>query len=699
MKKLLLLFASGMIALTAVCETKTDILKVSDASFAGSSSYQNFTLTTTTSGAEYAGNALSTNSDNFQFNKTSSGIYVTKSAGTLVSVKYVFDASRTAPTKGLTLYASNAVYSSLPSSGEIQTGISSTNTYTFNNDGYIAFALKGGGNAAYLSQIEVTWDVPSSSSDDLGEIIVKYGDVVIENQYENSTVTPIDIPVGTELSVSSTNATLIQIQTTSYTPVESSTATFSLNDLGETSVTIVSSRYDQDPQTKTFYFVANVFKPEAGDIVGTYGADNTPIAADDEISVAQGTEFTFTSANATKIGIEAMDENSVVYELASADGETVTWTADRLMDRWFISVTSKLGEENGKTMDFTLTVTEPVEPEHEIWTLVTSVDDLVEGGKYIIANNEGTYGMSNTNEGNYRPATMVTVTEKNLLDPSDAVLRLTLEKDGEDYLWKTINYTNTAGEILADDKQVYLNASSGSSSNTLYATNPQSGNENRRNTSVTFEEEGNVLITFVNVQYSDTENRRIFYNGSTNPTRFSTYKETHKSMGKVKLYKLLEPEMPVFDQIEDDASIVSVKSTKGDLHVWTLEYDKDGNLVKDNGEDVTASVLAKAPAADDNTWTNRVADENVAYNIDVPTTEGNYLTIRAKSVLNGIHSDELVKYVDASGNVISGIEAVAADDTNAPVEYFNLQGMRVNADQPGLYIRRQGSKVEKVSIR
>ena len=48
----------------------------------------------------------------------------------------------------------------------------------------------------------------------------------------------------------------------------------------------------------------------------------------------------------------------------------------------------------------------------------------------------------------------------------------------------------------------------------------------------------------------------------------------------------------------------------------------------------------------------------------------------------------------------SGIADIEADG-NAPVEYFNLQGMPVNADNltPGIYIRRQGSNVTKIQIR
>jgi hypothetical protein len=42
-----------------------------------------------------------------------------------------------------------------------------------------------------------------------------------------------------------------------------------------------------------------------------------------------------------------------------------------------------------------------------------------------------------------------------------------------------------------------------------------------------------------------------------------------------------------------------------------------------------------------------------------------------------------------------------ADNENAPVEYFNLNGVQVNGNNlsNGLYIRRQGSKVEKVVIK
>ncbi len=56
-----------------------------------------------------------------------------------------------------------------------------------------------------------------------------------------------------------------------------------------------------------------------------------------------------------------------------------------------------------------------------------------------------------------------------------------------------------------------------------------------------------------------------------------------------------------------------------------------------------------------------------------------------------------VVYVEDE-NATSGIEEVGADE-NAPVEYFNLQGVRVANPEAGIYVRRQGSKVEKVYIK
>lgn len=45
----------------------------------------------------------------------------------------------------------------------------------------------------------------------------------------------------------------------------------------------------------------------------------------------------------------------------------------------------------------------------------------------------------------------------------------------------------------------------------------------------------------------------------------------------------------------------------------------------------------------------------------------------------------------------TGIDSVTIGD-DAPVEYYNLQGVRVDNPAGGLFIRRQGNKAEKVIL-
>jgi hypothetical protein len=47
---------------------------------------------------------------------------------------------------------------------------------------------------------------------------------------------------------------------------------------------------------------------------------------------------------------------------------------------------------------------------------------------------------------------------------------------------------------------------------------------------------------------------------------------------------------------------------------------------------------------------------------------------------------------------VLGIENVAVDE-NAPVEYYNLQGVRVANPQGGIYVKRQGNKATKILVK
>ncbi len=45
-----------------------------------------------------------------------------------------------------------------------------------------------------------------------------------------------------------------------------------------------------------------------------------------------------------------------------------------------------------------------------------------------------------------------------------------------------------------------------------------------------------------------------------------------------------------------------------------------------------------------------------------------------------------------------GVLSVEAADNAAPVEYYNLQGLRVDNPANGIFIRRQGSKAQKIVL-
>ena len=47
----------------------------------------------------------------------------------------------------------------------------------------------------------------------------------------------------------------------------------------------------------------------------------------------------------------------------------------------------------------------------------------------------------------------------------------------------------------------------------------------------------------------------------------------------------------------------------------------------------------------------------------------------------------------------TAVNEIGVDNADAPVEYFNLQGVRVNNPANGLYIRRQGNDVKKVLVK
>lgn len=86
---------------------------------------------------------------------------------------------------------------------------------------------------------------------------------------------------------------------------------------------------------------------------------------------------------------------------------------------------------------------------------------------------------------------------------------------------------------------------------------------------------------------------------------------------------------------------------------------------------------------------------------DVKLTKDSKIKIRnSQSMMNtsGRHAFFLDNLVLAKKNSSSAVSEIAVDE-NAPVEYYNLQGVKVENPANGLYIKVRGSKAEKVFIK
>ena len=113
----------------------------------------------------------------------------------------------------------------------------------------------------------------------------------------------------------------------------------------------------------------------------------------------------------------------------------------------------------------------------------------------------------------------------------------------------------------------------------------------------------------------------------------------------------------------------------------------DGHYVLSENPDAFQTFAKVDSASDENsdTTSNNVVGAHRAY-VNVGNTDVDL-------------EHTLITFNAQIDNVLTGVESVGADASeDAPVEYYNLQGVRVMNPQQGIYIRRQGTKVEKFAL-
>jgi hypothetical protein len=151
----------------------------------------------------------------------------------------------------------------------------------------------------------------------------------------------------------------------------------------------------------------------------------------------------------------------------------------------------------------------------------------------------------------------------------------------------------------------------------------------------------------------------------------------------------------VYDETERNYTLSVSGKLEGTFHV--IGVDKDTNeIVLD---------LYAADAA--NAYGNKTMETGTPYDV-TNTTDGTSFSVYEKGDVSQGHfitgADFTFVYTNTTKTLAlkniakTGVEDIATDTTDAAVEYFNLQGVRVNYSNatPGVYIRRQGNTATKV---
>lgn len=133
--------------------------------------------------------------------------------------------------------------------------------------------------------------------------------------------------------------------------------------------------------------------------------------------------------------------------------------------------------------------------------------------------------------------------------------------------------------------------------------------------------------------------------------------------------------------------------SNADVHQLKLVYNKEagGNLAIDDVVITTSSAGSTVLPEYNEKSTNGATSMRVG---NLPAGKSKF-SYTVKAVNHEGRKSVASNRAEVDLNM-SGVEDITADDANAPVEYYNLQGVRVENPANGVFIRRQGSRVEKV---
>ena len=136
-----------------------------------------------------------------------------------------------------------------------------------------------------------------------------------------------------------------------------------------------------------------------------------------------------------------------------------------------------------------------------------------------------------------------------------------------------------------------------------------------------------------------------------------------------------------------DYKYLAVASSKTQFTIYNVEYDAEGTPYLQVAMTITHGIGTNV---NDIAW-------DLAGNIYICGNSGEWLK---QFALPG-YSSFTTKSPQSQRFIVTSSDMIESANNNAPAEYFNLQGIKVSADNltPGIYIRRTGNKAEKILVK
>lgn len=356
---------------------------------------------------------------------------------------------------------------------------------------------------------------------------------------------------------------------------------------------------------------------------------------------------------------------SISYEssnkaVATCDAETGTVTAVGEGTTIITATSAKTEQYNSASASFTVTVT----PKLELFSRATSV---VSGQKYVlVADGKVTTGAVMINQNpvyevpasrpyGYLQVTDVVVSDNAIHVPEKYALTVTAVDGG-------YSIQNYIGAYYYQQGGIYntISLSTKANNQSVWNIEPQA--------------DGTMKIVGTDNHYLQLDAQHGTY---------GAYSEAKGSLPV--LYQLGEvaPDMPEFDSDDTDVMIISAVGTT----IYYRVVDVTSAAAVKRAADLEADGWIKNPDTEN-------PNELMLSKDDLKGKAIEYMAVSA----SGLQS-KVGKFVVADDGVVTGIEGIEAEAAEAEVEWFNLQGVRVANPESGLYIRRQGNKVEKVIVK